>query len=81
MTIPNDVKLPLLRSFYLKLEEPGWNFSDSKEKDRIVLEEFSNIQTEFKLLDSRYVNCLNRFRALTEDFLISHLTCNCLWLG
>jgi hypothetical protein len=55
MTIPNDVKLPLLRSFYQKLEEPGWGFMQSNEKDKIVLEEFSNIQAEFKLLDSGYV--------------------------
>lgn len=27
MSIPIDVKAPLLESFYLKLEEDGWNFT------------------------------------------------------
>ena len=28
MSIPIEVKAPLLESFYLKLEEDGWNFTD-----------------------------------------------------
>ncbi|ADV21285.1 farnesyl-diphosphate farnesyltransferase [Cryptococcus gattii E566] len=54
MTIPNDVKLPLLRALHTKLYEPGWTFKGSKEKDKIVLEEFDAIQTEFSLLDPKY---------------------------
>ncbi|AAW42475.2 farnesyl-diphosphate farnesyltransferase, putative [Cryptococcus deneoformans JEC21] len=54
MTIPNDVKIPLLRAMHTKLYEPGWTFKESKEKDKIVLEEFDAIQTEFSLLDHKY---------------------------
>lgn len=61
MTIPNDVKLPLLRALHTKLYEPGWTFKGSKEKDRIVLEEFDAIQTEFSLLDPKYVHNACRF--------------------
>ncbi|WRT65847.1 farnesyl-diphosphate farnesyltransferase [Kwoniella shivajii] len=54
MTIPNSVKLPLLRSFHEKLYEPGWTFQDSQEKDKIVLQEFNNIQYEFSTLKPEY---------------------------
>ncbi|KAK9481294.1 isoprenoid synthase domain-containing protein [Lipomyces japonicus] len=54
MTIHNTKKLPLLRAFYLKLTEEGWTFHDSKEKDRVVLEEFDKIIYEFSLLKPIY---------------------------
>ncbi|ODO11952.1 farnesyl-diphosphate farnesyltransferase [Cryptococcus amylolentus CBS 6273] len=54
MTISNDVKLPLLRIMHTKLYEPGWTFKESTEKDRIVLEEFDNIQIEFTMLQPAY---------------------------
>ncbi len=52
MTLPNSVKLPLLRSFYTKLDEPGWTFNDSgpNEKDRQVLVDFNCVQAEFSKL-------------------------------
>jgi farnesyl-diphosphate farnesyltransferase len=57
MTLPNSVKLPLLRSLHLKLHEPGWNFDGSgpNEKDRQVLVEFDVVQAEFALLDPKWV--------------------------
>ncbi|KAK4683512.1 farnesyl-diphosphate farnesyltransferase, partial [Tremellales sp. Uapishka_1] len=56
MTVPNSVKLPLLRAFHLKLHEPGWNFDGSgpNEKDRQVLVEFEKIQEEFAKLAPGY---------------------------
>ncbi|KAK6907514.1 farnesyl-diphosphate farnesyltransferase [Kwoniella mangroviensis CBS 8507] len=54
MTIPNSTKLPLLKSLHEKLYEPGWTFHESKEKDKIVLEEFDNIQYEFSELKPEY---------------------------
>ncbi|RSH92636.1 terpene cyclase [Saitozyma podzolica] len=56
MTLPNSVKLPMLRSLHLKLHEPGWNFDGSgpNEKDRQVLVEFDVVQAEFALLDPKY---------------------------
>lgn len=56
MTVPNSVKLPLLRDFHLKLHEPGWTFNGSgpNEKDRAVLVEFDVIQKEFALLNQSY---------------------------
>ncbi|ORY28634.1 isoprenoid synthase domain-containing protein [Naematelia encephala] len=54
MTIPNSVKLPHLRTLYLKLHEPGWTFNESNEKDKAVLEQFDAIQAEFALLDEKY---------------------------
>ncbi len=56
MTIPNARKIPLLTGFYKRLEEPGWNFTESgpNEKDRQLLVEFDKVIDEFQLLDEEY---------------------------
>lgn len=48
MTIPNSVKLPLLRSFHEKLLTPGWNFNGNsdKEKDKPLLVKFDCVVAE-----------------------------------
>lgn len=53
MTIPLNVKEPILRSFYQKLHEPGWNFTESgpDEKDRKLLIKFHAVIDEYMLLD------------------------------
>jgi farnesyl-diphosphate farnesyltransferase len=43
MTIPNDIKVPMLKAFYTHLQDREWRFTDSKEKDRIVLEDFPTV--------------------------------------
>jgi len=52
MTIPDEVKQPLLRSFHEKLQTPGWCFGGSgpNEKDRQLLVEFNAIVTELQLV-------------------------------
>jgi farnesyl-diphosphate farnesyltransferase len=52
MTIPDDVKQPLLRSFHEKTVTPGWTFSDSgpDEKDRQLLVEYDVVVEEINLL-------------------------------
>lgn len=40
MTIQHEVKVDLLTKFHSHLYEPQWNFTESQEKDRVVLEEF-----------------------------------------
>ncbi|KAG9079245.1 bifunctional farnesyl-diphosphate farnesyltransferase/squalene synthase, partial [Ceratobasidium sp. UAMH 11750] len=56
MTIPDEKKQPLLRSFHEKLSTPGWTFSESgpDEKDRQLLVEFDNVVTEMGLLKPEY---------------------------
>ncbi|XP_064620625.1 squalene synthase-like [Lineus longissimus] len=54
MTIPLDVKVPMLKSFYKNLQDPVWKFMDSKEKDKIVLEQFPQITAEFQKLKPLY---------------------------
>ncbi|KAI5478186.1 farnesyl-diphosphate farnesyltransferase [Pseudohyphozyma bogoriensis] len=56
MTLPLDVKAPLLEDFYNKLEIPGWNFQDSgpNEADAPVLKGFQDVITEFQMLDKSY---------------------------
>ena len=49
MTLSNDVKVPLLRDFYQKIEEEGWTFDGSgpDEKDRDLLVHFDVVIGEF----------------------------------
>ncbi|ETW78512.1 squalene synthetase [Heterobasidion irregulare TC 32-1] len=56
MTIPDDIKQPILRSFHEKTVTPGWKFNGSgpAEKDRIVLQEYDTVVEEVNLLDPGY---------------------------
>ena len=52
MTLSDEVKQPLLRSFHVKTVTPGWTFSGSgpDEKDRVVLVEYDKVVAEVLLL-------------------------------
>ncbi|QRV73496.1 Squalene/phytoene synthase [Ceratobasidium sp. AG-Ba] len=56
MTIPDEKKQPLLRSFHEKLSTPGWTFTESgpDEKDRQLLVEFDNVVAEMAQLKPEY---------------------------
>jgi hypothetical protein len=58
MTIPDDVKQPLLRSFHEKTVTPGWNFNGNgpNEKDRIVLVDYHVVVDELLRLDPMYAH-------------------------
>lgn len=62
MTIPDDIKQPLLRSFHEKTVTPGWNFNGNgpDEKDRIVLVDYHVVVDELLRLDPAYVHILSR---------------------
>lgn len=51
MTISDEIKQPLLRSFHEKLQTPGWCFGGSgpNEKDRQLLVEFNVVVAELEL--------------------------------
>ncbi|GAV01581.1 hypothetical protein RvY_12270 [Ramazzottius varieornatus] len=54
MTIALDTKCALLETFYQKLNVVGWNFNNSKEKDRMVLDNFQIISSEFRKLSPAF---------------------------
>uniref|UniRef100_A0A8B9HC01 Squalene synthase n=1 Tax=Astyanax mexicanus TaxID=7994 RepID=A0A8B9HC01_ASTMX len=54
MTIPLEKKVPLLHEFHTFLYQPEWCFTESKEKDRQVLEDFPSISVEFRNLGQEY---------------------------
>ncbi|KAM0485145.1 hypothetical protein ACHAPX_001123 [Trichoderma viride] len=54
MTIPLDVKVPMLRQFHVTMEQDGWQYHDSKEKDAELLEHFDVVITELKKLKKPY---------------------------
>ena len=47
MTIPGEKKLEMLKNFHTYLLNPEWNFTESHEKDRLVLEEFPVVSLLF----------------------------------
>ncbi|KAG8984214.1 bifunctional farnesyl-diphosphate farnesyltransferase/squalene synthase [Tulasnella sp. JGI-2019a] len=53
MTIPDDKKQPILRSFHQKLTKPGWTFTECgpSEKDRDLLCRFDGVISELGLLE------------------------------
>mmetsp|Transcript_24896 Transcript_24896/g.64850 ORF Transcript_24896/g.64850 Transcript_24896/m.64850 type:complete len:419 (+) Transcript_24896:46-1302(+) len=56
MTIDNKVKIPLLRTFHQKLDEPGWTFDGNAdtEKDKVLMVEFNMVIAEFQKLKPAY---------------------------
>ncbi|KAL4061937.1 isoprenoid synthase domain-containing protein [Scleroderma yunnanense] len=56
MTIPDDIKQPMLRSFHEKTVTPGWTFSGSgpAEKDRQLLVEYDQVVEEVNRLKPEY---------------------------
>nr|XP_057912150.1 squalene synthase isoform X1 [Doryrhamphus excisus] len=54
MSIPLDKKVPMLNDFHTYLYQDAWSFSESREKDRKVLEDFPTISLEFRNLAQEY---------------------------
>ncbi|KAL6876506.1 squalene synthase [Trichoderma novae-zelandiae] len=54
MTIPLSTKVPMLREFHVTMEQDGWQYHDSKEKDRELLEHFDCVIAELKKLKKPY---------------------------
>jgi farnesyl-diphosphate farnesyltransferase len=63
MTIPDEVKQPILRSFHIHTVTPGWNFDGCgpKEKDRQLLVEYDKVVKEVNLLLPEYVYLIPLF--------------------
>jgi len=57
MTLSDEIKQPILRTFHKKLGVEGWTFDGCgpMEKDRQLLVEFDNVVTELGFLDPLYV--------------------------
>ena len=53
MTLPDEVKQQMLRTFHEKVVTPGWHFTSSgpNEKDRQVLVDFADVIEEVQILD------------------------------
>nr|XP_046228902.1 squalene synthase isoform X1 [Scatophagus argus] len=54
MSIPLDKKVPMLNDFHTYLYQDKWCFTESREKDRQVLEDFPTISLEFRNLAQEY---------------------------
>ncbi|KAI6096894.1 squalene synthase [Pisolithus croceorrhizus] len=60
MTIPDEIKQPILRSFHEKTVTPGWTFSDNgpNEKDRQLLIQYDIVVEEVNRLAPQYKNII-----------------------
>lgn len=54
MTISLSEKIPMLHDFHSYLYDAKWKYTESKEKDRRVLEDFPTISLEFRKLTQVY---------------------------
>ncbi|XP_025051485.1 squalene synthase-like isoform X2 [Alligator sinensis] len=54
MSISLETKIPMLREFHTYLHQPGWRYTESKAKDKQVLEDFPTISLEFRNLAKVY---------------------------
>lgn len=45
MSIPLDRKVPMLNDFHTFLYQDDWRFTESREKDRQVLEDFPTVSS------------------------------------
>ncbi|PHH89523.1 hypothetical protein CDD83_5856 [Cordyceps sp. RAO-2017] len=59
MTIPIEKKVPLLQNFHKTMETDGWQFHESQEKDRELLEKFDVVVTELKQIKKPYSDIIN----------------------
>ncbi|RFU78720.1 squalene synthase [Trichoderma arundinaceum] len=58
MTIPLSTKVPILREFHVTIDQDGWQYHDSKEKDRELLEKFDVVVTELKKIKKPYYDII-----------------------
>jgi farnesyl-diphosphate farnesyltransferase len=60
MTIPQDIKIPLLKEFHLRLLDDGWTFNGNAdtEKDRELLVSFDVVIQELKKLNPKYFSVI-----------------------
>ncbi|KAF7549956.1 hypothetical protein G7046_g8169 [Stylonectria norvegica] len=59
MTIPLEKKVPMLRNFHVTMTEDGWNFQDSQEKDRELLQNFNVVIAELKKIKKPYFDIIH----------------------
>ena len=66
MTIPDEVKQPILRSFHIHTVTPGWTFNGSgpDEKDRELLVGYDAVVEELNRLQPEYVTACAHIRYL-----------------
>ncbi|KZT10188.1 squalene synthase [Laetiporus sulphureus 93-53] len=60
MTLPDEKKQPLLRSFHELTLTPGWTFNENgpDEKDRQLLVEYTVVSEELNRVDARYLDVI-----------------------
>lgn len=58
MTIPLEKKVPILRNFHETMLQDGWQFHESQEKDRELLEKFDVVVVELKKLKPKYLDII-----------------------
>ncbi|KAH8734581.1 isoprenoid synthase domain-containing protein [Ilyonectria robusta] len=58
MTLDIEKKVPLLRNFHTTMVQDGWQFHESKEKDRELLEKFDVVVSELKKIKEPYMEII-----------------------
>ncbi|XP_061610505.1 squalene synthase isoform X2 [Phyllopteryx taeniolatus] len=69
MSIPLDTKVPMLHDFHTYLYQDAWSFSESREKDRQVLEDFPTVRCLF-LSFSKCVEIKSSMESFNKKFMV-----------
>ncbi|KAL1713136.1 isoprenoid synthase domain-containing protein [Schizophyllum commune] len=86
MTIPDEVKQPILRKFHEHTVTPGWTFKESgpNEKDRQLLVEYNVVVEELHILQPEYRDIIVDICAKMEvgmaDYAHRHATTGSVYL-
>ena len=70
MTIPDEIKQPILRAFHIHTVTPGWTYDGCgpKERDRQLLVEYDVVVDELNRLTPGYASIsISSQRQLTSD--------------
>ncbi|OWB69260.1 hypothetical protein B5S33_g1326 [[Candida] boidinii] len=78
MTLDNEVKIPLLKSFHLKLNSFDWTFNGNgpNEKDRELLVQYNNVLIEYHKIKPFYQQVIKDTTQKMEDGMAYYITNN-----
>ena len=74
MSIPISEKISMLKTFYVHLEDTNWSYMNSKETDKIVLEDFKAVCLNQSIF---FLNLDGTFKFCFISLIKAQKACNC----
>ncbi|OWB56828.1 hypothetical protein B5S28_g2742 [[Candida] boidinii] len=76
MTLDNEIKIPLLKSFHLKLDSLDWTFNGNgpNERDRELLVQYNNVLIEYHKIKPYYQQVIRETTEKMENGMAYYIT-------